>query len=40
MPITTFQSMVAMFEKVWYGRHQPVHDDFDELHRLLAVLRA
>jgi len=39
-PITTFQSMVAMFEKVWYGRHQPVRGDFDELHRLLAVLRA
>jgi hypothetical protein len=39
-PITSLQSMIGMFEKVWYGRHQPGRDDFDEMHRLLYTLRA
>ncbi len=39
-PITSFQSMVGLFERVWYGRHEPGRSDFEEMHRLLAVLRA
>jgi len=38
-PITSFQSMVGVFEKVWYGRHEPGRDDFEEMHRLLAVMK-
>ncbi len=39
-PITSFQSMVGLFERVWYGRHEPGRGDFEEMHRLLAVLKA
>ncbi|MFB3904789.1 MAG: DUF4129 domain-containing protein [Acidobacteriota bacterium] len=39
-PITSFQSMIGMFEKVWYGRHEPARHDFDEMQRLLALLKA
>jgi len=37
--VTSFQSMIGVFEKVWYGRHEPGPGDFEEMHRLLAVLR-
>jgi hypothetical protein len=40
MPVTSFQSMIGLFEKVWYGRHEPGRTDFEEMHRLLAALRA
>ncbi len=38
-PLTSFQSMIGMFEKVWYGRHEPGRGDFEEMNRLLSVLR-
>ena len=39
-PITSFQSMVGLFERVWYGRYEPGRVDYEEMHRLLVVLRA